>query len=140
MFLIQIFCAAAVAGGRCSGVSLAVAQKKTAVFLRKDFKDKDPWKKFRDAFKGHRECMVMTETYDFGEAVRKMMLTQWETIGGLEKYKKEDAEYYDFVMSALTDETADQDDFKKINKLSENCPSGTSFVCSEISKLTQPTN
>lgn len=128
------------AAGRCTSANLAKAQRNFNLFLKNASGNKDPWTKLRDAFKGNRECMVITETYDFGEAIRKIMITQWERIGGLQKFKNEDAPYYSFVMSALEDETASQNDIKKINKLAEKCPSGASFVCAEIFKLTMMEN
>jgi hypothetical protein len=122
------------AAGNCTANALGKTQKNVHAFVGKVATAKDPWSLLRSSFKDHRECMKMYETYDFGEAVRKVMLTRWEVVGDLEKYKIEDSAYYSFVLEALKDETADQEDIKKNTEMTSKCPSNATAICADIKK------
>lgn len=122
---------------KCSGIKLSLVQKKVEKRdVENTFSTNEEWEIYRRHFDGNRECMSIFVTLAFGEASRLRIKNNWKQIGGLQKYKKTDVAFYNFVLSSIKDETAPADIIKEINALAKNnCPSDAASICSQILQM-----
>jgi hypothetical protein len=126
----------ALAAGKCSAAMLGKAQKEVSQSMKSLEKSEAPWTALRNSFSGRRECMRIYETYDFGEAIRKIFLKNWKALPEFKELKDKDPGFYRFALSALEDETANQKDIKSIADLAiNNCPKDLGPTCTELQRV-----
>jgi hypothetical protein len=126
----MIFLNVSYARGLCSGENLTLIQDEVTMLLNGKDQLAQPWEALRAAFEGKRECMFIYETYMFSETIAYFMLEYWEQINMLNRYSTKDPSYFQFVLSALSDETANIEDINKIRLLAETkCPEGAESLC-----------